>query len=142
MSDIIKEKREITKKGLILHALIFVVSLVVYIVLDPIVHVMYKRFIYAFMTVPMIVLLAYAMEKLRAVKIGEKIYKFFCYFGGFSLELYLVHNGITRILKYYDLRYYPPYTYYLWIFPVSIVIAVVASKTAGKIVEKASKKSI
>ncbi len=139
MSDIIKEKREIKRKGLLLNALIFAVSLAVYIVLDPIVHVMYKRFIYAFMTVPMIVLLAYAMEKLKAIKIGENIYKFFCFFGGFSLELYLVHNGITRILKYYDLRHYPPYTYYLWIFPVSIVIALAASKAAGKIVNKVQK---
>ena len=136
LSDIIKENREITKKQLVFHTVLFTVSLVTYLILDPIVYVMYKRFIYAFMTVSMLVLIAYAMEKIKAYKLHERIYKFFCFFGGFSLELYLVHNAITRILKYYDLRHYPAYTYYLWIFPISVVLGIMYNRIAVKIVKK------
>lgn len=136
MSDIIKENREITKKHLVFSAVLFVLSLITYLILDPIVYVMYKRFIYAFMTVPMLVLIAYLMEQIKELKVQEKIYKFFCFFGGFSLELYLVHNAITRILKYYDLRHYPAYTYYLWIFPVSVVLAIMYNRLAEVIVNK------
>lgn len=140
ISDIIKENREITKKQLAYSAVIFVLSLILYLILDPIVYVMYKRFIYAFMTVPMLVLIAYLMEKIKGFRIQNVIYRFFCFFGGFSLELYLVHNAITRILKYYDLRHYPAYTYYLWIFPVSVVLAIIYNKIAENIVKEKEQK--
>lgn len=139
LSDVIKENREITKKHLVISAVIFTVSLVVYLIIDPIVYVMYKRFVYAVMTVPMLILLAYAMEKINEMKFYSWLYSFFCFFGGISLELYLVHNAITRILKYYDLRHYPAYTYYLWIFPVSVVLALMYNHLADKAVKKLNK---
>ena len=73
MSDIIKKNCEITKKQLVFHSVLFTVSLITYLILDPIVYVMYKRFIYAFMTVPMLVLIAYGMEKIKAYKLAIKI---------------------------------------------------------------------
>ena len=141
MSDMIKENREIKNWHLILSGIIFIGMTYVKNNLPYSVNIMYDRFIYGIITVPMIILITWFMERIRKIKVGEGIYKFFCFFGGFSLELYLVHNGITRILKYYDILYYPAYTYYLWIFPLSIVLAIGFNKIAEDIVSSRKFKS-
>ncbi len=134
MSDTVKENREIKGWQILLSLIVLIGMLWWQSSFPHTLNIMYDRFVYAVITIPMIILITWAMEKIKRFKIQTGIYKFFFFFGGFSLELYLVHNAITRILKYYDLLYYPPYTYYLWIFPVSIVLAIIFNKIAGKIV--------
>ena len=141
MSDIVKENREIKNWQVLLSAIVFAGMLCIQYFLPRNLNIMYDRFIYGIITVPMIILIAWAMEKLRKIKLGESVYKFFCFFGGFSLELYLVHNGITRILKFYDILYFPAYTYYLWVFPLSVVLAIGFNKIAEDIVSSKKLKS-
>lgn len=137
LSDYIKENRSIKVWHNIILLLIFTVSFYVYRILDTGGYfIMYKRFTFLVMTVPMIALTALCVEKIKNFGFYEKFCKVFDFFGGISLELYLVHNAITRILKYYNLRNYPPFTYYLWIFPVSVALAVLYSKIGAAIVEK------
>lgn len=135
-SDIVKENREIPKKHILYCALTVAACVCLYALVALRVHIMYKRFIYAIMTVPLIVVIAYVMERFSTWRIRNIVHSFFCFFGTMSLELYLVHNAITRILKYYDLTTYPAYTYYLWIFPVSVVLAFMYNRIAESIVKK------
>ena len=137
LSDYIKENKTITIKHNVMLLLAFIISFYVYRILDTGgVYIMYKRFTYILMTVPLIVITAFCAETLKRFSFYENFCRVFDFFGAISLELYLVHNAITRILKYYDLRDYPPFTYYLWIFPVSVVLAMIYSKISAKIVEK------
>lgn len=136
VSDYVKEDREIGKRGVGISSAIFLAALAFYTAIYGKVNIMYTRFIYAVMTVPFLIVLSYAAEKIKDTKAYEKIMRFFTFFGGMSLELYLVHNAITRILKYYDLRHFPWFTYYLWIFPVSAVLAVFYNRLAKKLIKK------
>ncbi len=134
VSDYIKENRSINKKHIIMSVFIFITTFLIYYILDTQRYpIMYKRFTYAVMVIPMIIIITYVLEKLKAFRFTDSFVKFFTFFGTISLELYLVHNAITRILKYYDLRHFAPYTYYLWIFPVSVILSVIYNKISNKI---------
>lgn len=139
IADWVKED----KKVIDLFALVVIVVACagfIYITLFS-VDIVIKRYLYAFMSIAFVLLLNFILNIIQKINIVKPLYRMLDFCGGISLEIYLIHTFIIRLLKYYNILYLVHYlVYYITILIISITLSIVINNLSSYIIK--SKKQI
>lgn len=134
MADFVKENKKVSK---IFTALIMIVACVgfCYITLFH-VDVVVIRYLYAFMSIAVVLVLSFMLDNIQSVTLLKPLVNLLNFCGVISLELYLIHTFVIRILSYYNIFYLTHYmVYYAVIFVVSILLSVGISRLSSCILQ-------
>lgn len=137
LSDLVKKEKRIETPNVIASFIIVVVTMVIF----PItrlhsfgVHTIFIRYFYGVMAICLIVSITYILECIKNFKSTEKLIEICSFFGGISLEIYLVHVAIIRTLTICNLQHLVHWSYYyIGVLTGAIVLAFGFSKLSNKI---------
>lgn len=140
LSDLVKNEKKVGTPYVIASFIIVVVTMVIF----PItrlhsfgVHIIFIRYFYGVMAICLIVSIAYVLECIKNFKSTEKFTKNCSFFGGISLEIYLVHVAIIRTLTICNLQHLVHWSYYyVGVLTGAIVLAFGFSKLSNNILNK------
>ncbi len=140
LSDLVKNEKRIGTSHVIASFIIVAVTMVIF----PItrlhsfgVHTVFIRYLYGIMAICLIVSVAYILECIKNFKFTEKFIKICSFFGGISLEIYLVHVAIIRTLTICNLQHLVHWSYYyVGVLTTSVVLAFGFSKLSNNILNK------
>lgn len=144
LSDIVKTEKKISTPWVIVSFLVLAVTMVIYPVTNLYrIHTVLVRYCYGVMAVALIVAGAFVMELIKKFKTTDIFIKIFSFFGGISLEIYIVHVAIIRVLTHYNLHHLVHWgVYYAGILISAIILALGFSKLSNKITRKHQEKRL
>lgn len=138
LSDYVKKEKKISLPWVIASFVILAVTMVIYPVTNLYkYHVIIVRYLYGIMAIALIVAGAFIMELIKRFKATDVFIKIFSFFGAISLEIYIVHVAIIRVLTHYNLHHLTHWSiYYAGILVAAIILAFGFSKLSNKIINK------
>jgi len=138
LSDYVKKEKRISMTWIIASFVILAITMILYPVTNLYkYHVIFVRYIYGIMAVALIISGTFMMELIKKFKITDIFIKIFSFFGTISLEIYIVHVAIIRIMTHYELHYFAHWAiYYFGILFGAIILALGFSKISNKILNK------
>lgn len=142
LSDFVKNEKGIGMPYVIASTVLVVITMIIF----PItqlkslgVHTIFIRYFYGIMAICLIVSIAYVLECIKNFSVTEKFTKICSFFGGISLEIYLVHVAIIRTLTICNLQHLVHWCYYyVGVLISAIVLAFCFSKLSNNILNKKS----
>ncbi len=140
LSDWVKGERKIGLPCVLLSFAITVVTMVIFPITNLYsygVHTIYIRYAYGIMSVALIISGSFIMEMIKKSKLTEVFIKIFSFFGAISLEIYIAHVALIRLLTGYNLHHLTHWSvYYIGIFIAATILAFGFSKLSNKILNK------
>lgn len=130
VSDFVKKDEEISFSCVVASLILFFVLFVVRSRVGM--AILFTRYLYGAMAVSLVIVLGYLFNLLSTKKTLKPIIKISEFAGNISLEIYIIHALIIRVIKHYKLFEYDWYLYYIFVFSVTIITALVYKKL-GKI---------
>lgn len=138
LSDCVKKEKKIALPWVIVSFVILAVTMVVYPVTNLYrIHTVLVRYCYGIMAIALIIFGAFIMELIKKFKATDIFIKIFSFFGAISLEIYIVHVAIIRVLTNYNLHHFTHWSiYYIGILVAASILAFGFSKLSNKILNK------
>ena len=138
LSDCVKREKKITTPWVIASFVILAVTMVIYPVTNLYrIHTVLVRYCYGIMAIALIIFGAFIIELIKKFKATDVFIKTFSFFGAISLEIYIVHVAIIRVLTHYNLHHLTHWSiYYAGILVAAIILAFGFSKLSNKIINK------
>ncbi len=135
LSNFVKKEKKIALPWVIVFFVILAVTMVIYPVTNLYrIHTVLVRYCYGIMAIALIIFGAFIMELIKKFKATDVFIKIFSFFGAISLEIYLVHVAIIRVLTHYNLHHLTHWSiYYSGILVTAIILAFGFSKLSNKI---------
>ncbi len=125
-SDYVKQDREISILNVILSAVLFVIVFVIRIKVSM--AILFTRYLYGIMAVLLVIVSGYLFNLIKTKNILSGVLKITEFSGNISLEIYIIHALIIRVIKYYKLFDFKWYLYYIFVFSMTIIIALIYKK--------------
>jgi peptidoglycan/LPS O-acetylase OafA/YrhL len=144
LSDYVKKEKKISLPWVIVSFLVLAITMVIYPATNFYKYnVIIVRYLYGVMSVFLIIAGAFVMELIKKFKITDIFIKIFSVLGGISLEIYVVHVAIIRVLTHYNLHHLVHWSvYYAGILISAIILALGFSKLSNKIIRKHQEKRL
>ena len=138
LSDYVKKEKKISLPWVIVSFLVLAITMVIYPVTNLYrIHTVLVRYCYGIMAIALIIFGAFIMELIKKFKATDVFIKIFSFFGAISLEIYLVHVAIIRVLTHYNLHQRTHWSiYYIGIILAAVILAFGFSKLSNKIILK------
>lgn len=138
LSDYVKKEKKISLPWVIVSFLVLAITMVIYPATNFYKYnVIIVRYLYGVMSVFLIIAGAFVMELIKKFKITDIFIKIFSVLGGISLEIYVVHVAIIRVLTHYNLHQRTRWSiYYIGIILAAVILAFGFSKLSNKIILK------
>ncbi len=138
LSDFVKKEKRISTPWVIVSFLVLFVTMVICPATKFYrIHTILVRYLYGVMSICLIIAVAFTMESIKKFKATDVVIKVFSFFGGISLEIYITHVAIIRILTHYNLHHMTYWSiYYAGIIVSSVILAFGFSKISNKILNK------
>lgn len=138
LSDWVKKEKKIALPWVIVSFVILAVTMVIYPVTNLYrIHTVLVRYCYGIMVIALIIFGAFIMELIKKFKATDIFIKIFSFFGAISLEIYIVHVAIIRVLTNYNLHHLTHWSiYYIGILVAASILAFGFSKLSNKILNK------
>lgn len=135
LSDCVKKEKKIALPWVVLSFIILAITMVIYPVTNLYkYHVIIVRYLYGIMAIALIVAGAFIIELIKRFKATDIFIKIFSFFGAISLEIYIVHVAIIRVLTHYKLHHLVHWSiYYAGILITAIILAFGFSKLSNLI---------
>lgn len=136
--DCVKKEKKIELPWVVISFIILAVTMVIYPVTNLYrIHTVLVRYAYGIMAIALIVFGAFIIEMINKFKPTEYFIKIFSFFGAISLEIYIVHVAIIRVLTHYNLHHQTHWSiYYAGILITAVILAFGFSKLSNKITNK------
>ncbi len=134
VADYVKENRKVNK---LFAAVIIAVAGAgfVYITLRS-VDIVLTRYLYAFMSIAVVLVLGFIIDKIQNTRISQPIIKLLNFCGVISLEIYLIHTYMLRFMGFYNILYLTHgAVYYVVVCVLSIVLSVLVNKITSHIIK-------
>ena len=137
-SDYVKKEKKIALPWVIVSFVILAVTMVIYPVTNLYrIHAVLVRYCYGIMAIALIIFGAFIMELIKKFKVTDIFIKVFSFFGAISLEIYIVHVAVIRVLTNYNLHHSTHCSiYYIGILVSASILAFGFSKLSNKILNK------
>ena len=126
ISDYVKKDVKISNTGVAISALLFIAAFVIRTKISM--PVLFTRYIYGIMAVCLIIASGYVFDFISEKKVLKPILKISEFAGDISLEIYIIHALIIRVIKHYKLFDFEWYLYYIFVFAATILIALTYKK--------------
>lgn len=138
ISDYVKKEMRISTPWVIVSILVLLVTMVLYPATNFYhIHTILVRYMYGVMSICLIIAGGFIMELIKKFKATDVFIKIFSFFGGISLEIYITHVAIIRVLTHYNLHHLTHSSiYYVGIIVSSVILAFGFSKLSNKILNK------
>ena len=126
VSDFVKKDIKISNISVVISALLFAVAFVIRTKISM--PVLFTRYIYGIMAVCLIIASGFVFDFITTKKGLKPILKISEFAGDISLEIYIIHALIIRVIKHYKLFDFEWYLYYIFVFAATILIALTYKK--------------
>lgn len=126
ISDYVKKDVKINFSGVIFLSVLFVISFIVRTNVSML--ILFTRYIYGVMAVCFVIVSGYLFNLINTRKALKPICKISEFAGNISLEIYIIHALIIRVIKHYKIFDFEWYLYYIFVFVVTIIIALAYQK--------------
>ncbi len=124
ISDWVKQNKKIKIPWVILSFVFLIFTLIIYPVNSlKYFSWIYVRYAYGAVAIALTIFCAFVMELIKKFKAIDVFIRIFSWFGGISLEIYLVHLLLIRVLNHYNLHYLAhSLVYYIGVSAFGIIV--------------------
>lgn len=142
VSDFVKSGKKVSYISVIVAFLLVTVLIIirpintVFTFSDATMKLLCERYSYSILSISMIISVTFLINLVEKYKITKLLIKMFSFLGGLSLEIYLVHVCMLRLIVEYNLMHtFKPWVYYIGVLGLSIILGLLFNKIPNKIIK-------